>query len=153
MCLYQCFAYLRNGSIAGKTPGGFLHGQGRWAVGNAHNSTPGKNWCMLHLVQSMANLRWLLVLNHFSFLNFHTRLQQNMENLFMSKSFSQICCGNNSLLKKHHEGVLSFQRMYSRKDERVFKLLIDQVPFVFGHTKNENKNEDNRDNIKYYGVL
>lgn len=77
----------------------------------------------------------------------------NMENLFMSKSFSQICCGNNSLLKKHQEGVLSFQRMCSCKDKRVFKLLIDQVPFVFGHTKNENKNEDNRDNIKYYGVL
>lgn len=46
-----------------------------------------------------------------------------------------------------------FKDLYSRQDKRVFKLLIDQVPFVFGHTKNENKQEDNRDNIKYYGVL
>lgn len=55
----------------------------------------------------------------------------NMENLFMSKSFSQICCGNNSLLKKHHEGVLSFQRMCSWKDKRVFKTSHRSSTFRF----------------------
>lgn len=33
-------SYLRDGSIARKSPSSFLHSQGRWAVGNAHNSTP-----------------------------------------------------------------------------------------------------------------
>ncbi len=32
--------YLRNGGVAGKAPGSLLHGEFRWAVGDADNSAP-----------------------------------------------------------------------------------------------------------------
>jgi hypothetical protein len=32
--------YLRNGCVAGKAPGSFLHGKCRWTVGDADNSAP-----------------------------------------------------------------------------------------------------------------
>lgn len=43
------YPYLRNSSIAGKTPGSFLHCQGSWAIGNADNGTP--NWSNLIYVR------------------------------------------------------------------------------------------------------